>query len=80
MQLDLNSLDVQSFTTSTTVDIIAPSDTGPGGPDSYCYICYETGNTVPSCNGYQCEPVLVPIDPETRFHPCTRQLTCVGCA
>jgi hypothetical protein len=21
-----------------------------------------------------------PIDPETRFHPCTRQLTCVGCA
>lgn len=30
------------------------------------------------------EPVVVtdplPIDPETRFHPCTRQLTCVGCA
>jgi hypothetical protein len=22
----------------------------------------------------------IPIDPETRFHPCTRQLTCVGCA
>lgn len=21
-----------------------------------------------------------PIDPETRFYPCTRQLTCVGCA
>jgi hypothetical protein len=26
------------------------------------------------------EPVTEPIDPETRFHPCTRQLTCVGCA
>ncbi len=27
------------------------------------------------------EPVVTePIDPETRFHPCTRQLTCVGCA
>jgi hypothetical protein len=28
------------------------------------------------------EPVVtkpLPIDPETRFHPCTRQLTCVGC-
>lgn len=26
------------------------------------------------------EPATEPIDPETRFHPCTRQLTCVGCA
>lgn len=26
------------------------------------------------------QPVTEPIDPETRFHPCTRQLTCVGCA
>jgi hypothetical protein len=24
--------------------------------------------------------VTEPIDPETRFYPCTRQLTCVGCA
>jgi hypothetical protein len=78
MRLDLNALDVQSFATSPTIDTTLPSDTGPGGPDSYCYICYETGNTVPSCMDYQCEPA--PIDPETHFYPCTRQLTCVGCA
>lgn len=24
--------------------------------------------------------VTVPIDPETHFEPCTKQLTCVGCA
>jgi hypothetical protein len=75
MRLDLNTLEVQSFATAPVSDAPAPSDTGPGGPDSYCYICYETGNTVPSCLGYQCG-----IDPETRFYPCTNQLTCVGCA
>ena len=75
MNLDLNSLEVQSFATSPDSTVTPPADTGPGGPDSYCYICYETGNTVPSCLGYQCG-----IDPETRFYPCTKQLTCVGCA
>ena len=53
MHLDLNSLDVQSFTTSGS----------PGDSDTVV-----------------AEPVTEPIDPETRFHPCTRQLTCVGCA
>lgn len=77
MRLDINSLQVQSFATAESVSIV-PADTGPGGPDSYCYICYETGNTVPSCLGYQCNPQ--PIDPETHFSPCTMQLTCVGCA
>lgn len=72
MRLDVNTLEVQSFSTFDTA-IVAPTDTGPGGPDSYCYICYETGNTVPGC-----EPQ--PIDPETRFRPCTMQQTCVGCA
>lgn len=72
MRLDVNSLQVQSFATLDPA-VPEPIDTGPGGPDSYCYICYETGNTVPGC-----EPQ--PIDPETRFYPCTRQLTCVGCA
>ena len=77
MRLDLNTLEVQSFATAedSSEVITVPYDTGPGGPDSYCYICYETGNTVPSCLGYQCG-----IDPETRFYPCTKQLTCVGCA
>lgn len=59
MRLNLDSLTVQSFATSsakTTIDG-GSSDTGQGGPDSLCYICYETGNTVPSCNGYECEPV-----------------------
>jgi hypothetical protein len=78
MYLDLNTLEVQSFATSpdeagTTITV--PYDTGPGGPPSYCYICYQTGNTVPSCLGYQCGP-----DPETHFKPCTMQQTCVGCA
>lgn len=60
MRLDLNSLDVQSF----TIDFSATeADTVIEGPIT--------------------EPVVthpLPIDPETRFHPCTRQLTCVGCA
>jgi hypothetical protein len=78
MRLDLNSLSVQTFTTSPGIDVAIPADTGRYGPDSYCYICYETGNTVPSCMGNQCGPL--PIDPETHFYPCTNQLTCVGCA
>jgi len=77
MRLDVSSLQVQSFATIESVSVV-PTDTGPGGPDSYCYICYETGNTVPSCQGYQCGPQTT--DPETHFSPCTRQLTCVGCA
>ena len=75
MRLDPNELNVESF--AMISDTITPItiDTGPGGPDSLCYICYNTGNYVPTCKGYQC-----PIDPETRFPPCTNQLTCVGCA
>jgi hypothetical protein len=73
MNLNLDSLQVQSFATSPEPAPIAPSDTGPNGPPSYCYICYDTGDTVPSCLGYQCG-----IDPETRFYPCTRQLTCAA--
>ena len=76
MRLDLNSLSVETFVTAPTegTAITVPADTGPGGPDSYCYICYETGNTVPSCLGYKCG-----IDPETRFYPCTNQFTCSTC-
>lgn len=72
MRLDLNNLRVESFATATPIDASTPItiDTGKGGPESYCYICYPTGNTDPACQ----------IDPETRFHPCTNQLTCVGCA
>jgi len=74
MYLDLNSLQVESFATATPVDVAVPItvDTGKGGPESYCYICYPTGNTDPACQ---------PIDPETKFFPCTRfEQTCVGCA
>lgn len=81
MRLDLNDLSVETFSTFTdavTPVITVPADTGKGGPDSLCYICYETGNYVPSCMGYQCGTGT--IDPETHFAPCTRQLTCVGCA
>ena len=75
MRLDLNNLQVESFETALPVDASIPItvDTGKGGPESYCYICYPTGNTDPAC---QPQPV-----PETIFFPCTRyQLTCVGCA
>jgi len=57
MRLDLNNLEVQSFSTSSEARTSLPADTGRGGPDSECYICYQTGNTVPSCMGYQCGPV-----------------------
>ncbi|HEX6040334.1 hypothetical protein [Longimicrobium sp.] len=58
MRLDLNTLDVQSFSTNAFGDT-------------------ETETIVIE------EPSIVvtkPIDPETHFYPCTRQLTCVGCA
>lgn len=76
MRLDIHNLQVDSFETAEPIDISIPItiDTGKGGPESYCYICYPTGNTDPAC---QPQPV-----PETRFYPCTQahQLTCVGCA
>jgi len=56
MRLDLNSLAVESFSVAPSDDISDPADTGPGGPPSYCWICYNTGDTVPSCLGYQCGP------------------------
>ena len=63
MRLDVNSLEVQSFDVVGAV-ALAPesSDTGRGGPDSLCYICYYTGNYVPSCNDYQCDDVVQPVD------------------
>lgn len=70
MRLDPNNLNVESFETATPIDVIVEPWTGKGGPESYCYICYPTGNTDPACQ----------IDPETRFHPCTYNLTCVNCA
>jgi hypothetical protein len=74
MRLDLSNLSVETFETAEPI-VVEPItiDTGKGGPESYCYICYETGNTDPACQ---------PIDPETRFYPCTQahQSTCVGCA
>ncbi|HEX6040343.1 hypothetical protein [Longimicrobium sp.] len=75
MRLDMNSLQVESFATATPIDATPITvDTGKGGPESYCYICYPTGNTDPACQPQ-------PIDPETRFYPCTQahQFSCVGC-
>jgi hypothetical protein len=55
MQLDIGALQIQSFATATEpVSSLDVTDTGKGGPDSLCYICYETGNFVPSCLGYEC--------------------------
>lgn len=39
----------------------------------------QSFETDPSVDEEVAQPTE-PIDPETRFHPCTRQLTCVGCA
>ena len=80
MRLELNSLAVQSFSTGTSpepIDEPVPY-TEQGGPESYCYICYPTGNTDPAC---QNDTVYYPCPlPDTYFSPCTQQLTCVGCA
>jgi hypothetical protein len=56
MRLDTDSLVVQSFSPLPDSTSPTPYDTGKGGPDSLCYICYETGNYVPSCKGYDCGP------------------------
>lgn len=75
MRLDLSNLQVESFPTATATDgsVAITYDTGPGGPESYCYICYATGNTDPNCKP---QPV-----PDTIYYPCTRyEQTCVGCA
>jgi len=56
MRLDIDSLTVESFSVAPTTTISEPSDTGKYGPPSYCWICYNTGDTVPSCLGYQCGP------------------------
>ena len=79
MRLDPGNLQVESFETAIVPEPVEPW-TGPGGPESYCYICYPTGNTDPAC---QEDTVYSPCPvPETRFYPCTQahQQTCVGCA
>jgi hypothetical protein len=63
MRLDPESLKVQSFATVSAAVGDSAYDTGKGGPDSLCWVCYETGNYVPSCKGYQCEPDTGPDGP-----------------
>lgn len=72
MRLDIDSLEVESFAVGTVTEfsVTVTSDTGRGGPDSLCYICYETGNTVPSC-GLACDEPAYPVI-DTFVHPsCT---------
>ena len=66
MKLDLNSLNVQSFSTasSETTSITVPA-TGPEGPYSYCWICRDTAPGVPGCDP-QPAPKPLPYDP---FNP-----------
>lgn len=78
MRLDLNSLQVESFSTgepTSPTPITVEPHTGPGGPDSLCYICYETGNTVPTCAA-GCTIYYPCALPDTYFAPCTNQVTC----
>jgi hypothetical protein len=71
MRLDLNKLEVESFSTGETSPTPTPItiETGPDGPDSKCWICYETGNTVPSCAETCTFYYPCPL-PDTPFPPC----------
>jgi hypothetical protein len=81
MRLDISGLQVESFATASTGDVAEPVPaTGQGGPESYCYICYPTGNTDPACQPNDTIYYPCPL-PDTYFHPCTRNPTpCVNCA
>jgi hypothetical protein len=81
MRLDISGLQVETFETAAAGDVAEPvPDTGMGGPESYCYICYPTGTTDPACQPKDTIYYPCPL-PDTYFHPCTRNLTpCVGCA
>jgi hypothetical protein len=81
MRLDISGLQVESFETATPIEPTPITvDTGKGGPESYCYICYETGNTDPACQPKDTIYHPCPL-PDTYFHPCTRNPTpCVNCA
>ena len=70
MRLDRGTLQVETFSTAASAVADPIIWRGKGGPESYRYICDPTGNTDPACQ----------MDPETRFHPCTYNVTCVNCA
>lgn len=81
MRLDPSNLNVESFPTADAIggDVAEPV-TGQGGPESYCYICYPTGNTDPACQPKDTIYYPCPL-PDTYFYPCTRNPTpCVNCA
>ena len=61
MRLDLNALEVQSFSLEATETSTTPA-TGPEGPHSYCWICYNTDPGVPGCDP-QPAPNPRPYDP-----------------
>ncbi|HEX2210402.1 MAG TPA: hypothetical protein VHG93_22175 [Longimicrobium sp.] len=81
MRLDLSGLQVETFETAAAGDVAEPIWTDKGGPESYCYVCYPTGNTDPACQPKDTIYYPCPL-PDTYFYPCTQdhQQTCVGCA
>lgn len=81
MRLDPTNLQVESFETAQPIGDIADPYTGQGGPESYCYICYPTGNTDPACQPKDTIYAPCPVR-DTIFYPCTQmhQQTCYGCA
>lgn len=66
MRLDITSLEVQSFPTTAIAEKTLPSDTGQGGPQSYCWICEPSDETVPSCD-YRCQGSDTFIDPACTY-------------
>jgi hypothetical protein len=77
MRLDISGLQVESFAIAAGTDVPEPVWTEKGGPESYCYVCYPTGNTDPAC-----QPKDTIYYPCPLFYPCTQvgQQTCYGCA
>jgi hypothetical protein len=85
MRLDPESLQVQSFATAETTaesKTTVGADTGPNGPPSQCWICYNTDYGLPTCPGSYCAPDTGPDGPPSQCWVCYAtdygQPTCPG--
>jgi len=71
MRLSLESLQVQSFSTSETAGpSTTVADTGPNGPPSQCWICYNTDFGLPTCPGGKCQADTGPNGPPSQCWIC----------
>jgi hypothetical protein len=71
MRLDPESLQVQTFSTADrAVTSTTGADTGPNGPPSQCWICYNTDFGLPSCPGARCQADTGPDGPPSQCWIC----------